>query len=102
MSTLPASFDPAAPGAPALIVVKADWCGHCKTFVPEVKRMRPHLRARVYVVDGDADPRVKGWKVEGYPTVLFRPAAGGLFRYDGGDRSLAALQRFMAAVSRRD
>ena len=98
--SLPTSFDPARPGPAALIVVGTEWCGFCTQFKPELKAMEPKLRTtRVYWVDGDSDPRVKEWKVSGFPSVLYHASEGGLYSYKG-TRSLGGIRRFIASIEK--
>lgn len=95
--TLPANFDPAMPGPQALIAVLVPWCGYCQQFKPQLKAMEKSLTAKVYVVDGDKDPRVKNWKVDGFPTILYHASAGGLYKYNG-QRTMQGIQRFIDAL----
>lgn len=61
--------------------------------------MEPKLSARVYWVDGDSDPRVKAWKVSGFPSVLYHATTGGLYKFNG-TRSLGGIERFIASIER--
>ena len=97
--SLPLEFDPARPGPAALIVVGTEWCGFCTQFKPELKAMEPKLSARVYWVDGDSDPRVKDWKVSGFPSVLYHAPRGGLYKFNG-TRSLGGIERFIASIKK--
>lgn len=97
LRTLPTSFNAALPGPQALIVVGVDWCGHCQRFKPELEAMEPRLHARVYWVDGDRDPRVKQWKIDGYPTILYKKSGGGMYRYNG-QRTLEGIRRFIDSM----
>lgn len=95
--SLPSSFNVAYPGPQALIAVGTDWCGYCRQFKPELKAMEPELGVRVYWVDGDSDPRVQDWKVDGYPSVYYKASEGGLYKYEG-DRTARGIQRFIASI----
>ncbi len=97
--TLPSTFKPALPGPEALIVVGVDWCGHCQSFKPELKKIESRLHPRVYWVDGDKDSRARKWGVDGYPTILYHASAGGLYKYDG-PRNLQGIERFVDSVER--
>jgi hypothetical protein len=59
--------------------------------------MEPTLGVRVYWVDGDTDPRVKEWKVDGYPSVYYRASSGGLYKYEG-DRTARGITRFIKSI----
>ena len=96
--TLPATFDPSRAGPRALLVVGAEWCGYCQQFKPELKKMESQLKGvRVYWVDGDSDGRVADWKVDGFPTVLYRASQGGLYKYNG-QRSADGIKRFIESI----
>jgi len=83
-TALPNSFDATAPGPPAAIFVMVDWCGHCAVLKPKLPAFERALGQRVYVVDGDASPdRVHEFRVEGFPTMLYKTKTGALWRYDG-------------------
>ena len=96
VNALPLNFDAASRGPPALIVVGVQWCGHCQQFKPELESWSLG-GVRVYWVDGDNDARAQNWKVDGYPTILYRPSAGGLYKYNG-PRTLQGVKRFIAAL----
>jgi len=95
--SLPSNFNPARPGPQTLVVVGVDWCGYCQELKPQLKKMEPKLTPRVYWVDGDSDPRVKEWGVDGFPTILYRASEGGLYKYDG-DRTLRGIERFVNSI----
>ena len=95
--SFPKSADVARPGPPALIVIGTDWCGFCQQFKPELKAMERQLTCKIYWVDGDSDPRAKAWKVDGYPTVMYHPSAGGLYRFDG-QRTLNGIRKFIDSL----
>lgn len=59
--------------------------------------MEPKIPTRVYGVNGDEDARTQEWKIDGYPTLLYRPRSGGLYKYDG-DRSLQSINTFINAL----
>jgi thiol-disulfide isomerase/thioredoxin len=95
--SLPSRFDPARPGPQALIVIGTDWCGYCQQFKPKLAEMEPKLGARVYWVDGDSDPRVQKWKVDGFPTVLYKSSNGGMYKYNG-ERNSRGIEKFINSI----
>lgn len=97
--SLPQSFRPSRSGPAALILVYAEWCGFCQEFMPALKKMESNIAARVYGVNGDEDARTQQWKIEGYPTLLYRPRQGGLYKYEG-DRSLQSINAFINSLER--
>lgn len=85
LKTLPKSFTANvanSPGPAALIVVGVDWCGHCQDLKPALRTWK-FKNTKVYWVDGDKDPRVKDWKIDGYPTIMYHPTGGRLYKYNG-------------------
>lgn len=62
---------------PELILVKAEWCGHCKNFKDTWSNLQkiPQLLKKVNFTTLDADlnsNEVGRLKVSGYPTILIK------------------------------
>ena len=62
---------------PELILVKAEWCSHCKNFKNTWANLQktPELLKKVNFITLDADVNsneVKQLKVSGYPTILIK------------------------------
>lgn len=95
-------FNPNVAG-PAVLFVKADWCGHCQSAKPEVRAASAQLGARVpiYEVDSERDAgTIKGLGVEGFPTIIFLSAQGRLSKYTGA-RTASAIAQWAAARAGR-
>eukprot|EP00877_Chromochloris_zofingiensis_P010899 jgi/Chrzof1/6062/Cz17g07100.t1_PDI3 len=80
--------------------VYAPWCGHCKTLEPIYKKLAKRF-AKVDTVtiakmDGTENehPDVE---IKGFPTIVFFPAGEDSkpVSFDGGDRSLKSLTKFI-------
>ena len=83
--------------SPELLIVKASWCGHCKTAMPEFKKLvasSPFKLAdgnsvTIRMLDeADNKDEVAQLPVKGFPTILFRNGAtpieySGPRTYDG-------------------
>ena len=63
----------------ALVICKADWCGHCKKAAPEFENLlsaspitlKDGSKVVVKILDADKDKDEIGkYKVRGYPTIL--------------------------------
>lgn len=61
----------------SVVVLKAKWCGHCKTAQPEFDKMAAGIKlpngttVPVKILDADDDKEeVATYKVRGYPTIL--------------------------------
>ncbi len=71
---------------PAVVFVKADWCPHCHSMAPHMKRAQKMLGSTmpVYVVDADANQNVvQQLGVQGFPTVFVIGADRRKREYDG-------------------
>lgn len=83
-----------------LLEVYAPWCGHCKQLEPIYKK----LAKRFKKVDSVVIAKMDGTENEhpdieakGFPTLLFFPAGADKtpIAFEGGDRSLKALTKFI-------
>jgi protein disulfide-isomerase A1 len=83
-----------------LLEVYAPWCGHCKALEPVYKK----LAKRFAKVDSVVIAKMDGTEnehadvdVKGFPTILFYPAGADKkpISFEGGDRSLKALTKFI-------
>lgn len=83
-----------------LLEVYAPWCGHCKQLAPIYAK----LAKRFAKVDSVTIAKMDGTEnehpdveVKGYPTLIFYPAEKNAkpVSYDGGDRSLKAMTKFI-------
>lgn len=95
-------FNPNVAG-PAVLFVKADWCGHCKTTKPEIRAASSLLGSSVpiYEVDSERDAdTVKGLGVSGFPTIIFLNAQGRLGKYTG-ERTGQKIAQWAAARASR-
>jgi thiol-disulfide isomerase/thioredoxin len=63
----------------AVVICKADWCGHCKKAAPEFQKLvaaspltlKDGSKATVKILDADKDKsEISKYPVRGYPTVL--------------------------------
>uniref|UniRef100_A0A383VY14 Protein disulfide-isomerase n=1 Tax=Tetradesmus obliquus TaxID=3088 RepID=A0A383VY14_TETOB len=83
-----------------LLEVYAPWCGHCKALEPVYKKLAKRFAKVDTVVIAKMDgtenehPDVE---VKGFPTIIFYPAGKDAkpITFDGGDRSLKALTKFI-------
>jgi len=80
------------PSKDVLVEFYAPWCGHCKALEPKFAQLGEKFRnaqglviAKIDATANDFD-REK-WKVSGYPTIYFRPAA----KKEGGKLPAAEL-----------
>ena len=80
-------------GSPSeLLIVKAGWCGHCKTAMPEFQKLvaatpvtlKDGSSVTVRMLDEGADKaEVQTLQVKGFPTILYRGPSGDRMEYSG-------------------
>ena len=94
---------PVMGGKDTLLIVKANWCGHCKKAMPDFEQLvsaSPITKAdgssvTVRMLDSDTDKsEVKNLNVKGFPTILYQKADGTVTNYNG-ERSFNAIQAFL-------
>lgn len=75
-----------------LLIVKAGWCGHCKTAMPEFQKLvaatpvtlKDGSSVTVRMLDEGADKaEVQTLQVKGFPTILYRGPSGDRMEYSG-------------------
>lgn len=64
------------PSKAALVMVYADWCGHCKHLKPEFDKLAAHYKEDSRIVIGKLDgpsnrALAKGFGVTGFPTIFY-------------------------------
>jgi len=86
----------------AVVICKADWCGHCKTAAPEFNKLlsaspitlQDGTKATVKILDADKDKAEIGqYKVRGFPTVLV--VKDGQTTEYGGKRTSEGILEFL-------
>ena len=83
-----------------LILFKADWCGHCKTFKPTWDKISEIYNKKFNFVTYDADKQTdkfKEYKVDAFPTVLVKNG-NNIMSYEG-DRSFDDLNNFIQSIN---
>ena len=84
---------------PALLFVKADWCGHCKKAAPVLRQVGDMLGAAVptLAIDSDAHKAmVAQLGVKSFPTILFADDAGQMHVFEG-ERTPNAIVGFVCS-----
>ncbi len=82
-----------------VILFKADWCGHCKSFKPiwdAVTKQYDNLEFAVYDADNNKDI-LKKYHIEGFPTVMVEKE-GKTFEYND-ERSPDAFNHFLKELN---
>ena len=82
-----------------IILFKADWCGHCKTFKPTWEALSKQYNNKYEFIIYDADKQTdkfKEYKVESFPTIIAKKGEQRM-NYEG-DRSVEDLTHFFTAL----
>jgi len=83
-----------------VILFKADWCGHCKSFKPTWEAVSKHYKEKYNFITYDADKnldKLKEYKVDSFPTILLKKDSD-LIPYNG-DRSFEDFNSFLESLS---
>lgn len=89
-----------------LLIVKANWCGHCQQAMPEFKKLEAMKTIpiqsgqvlKVRLLDSDADKEeIKGLNVRGFPTIMVK--AGNSTQEYQGERTAAAIQEYLSSLN---
>ena len=85
-------FDGFQGSSSELLIVKAGWCGHCKTAMPEFQKLvaatpvtlKDGSSVTVRMLDEGTDKaEVQTLQVKGFPTILYRGPSGDRMEYSG-------------------
>lgn len=82
-----------------IILIWAEWCGHCVNFKPEFDKCRQEvegcsLKDKVEVVDyneKEYPAKIKEYGGKGFPTVVFEDSEGNFDSYEGPRTSEALI-----------
>ena len=99
-------FEQEIAGKKALVLFHADWCGHCKKFMPKWNEISQEINALekgvklIKVECGDSSNNenhakvMKKYSIKGYPTILSFDESGNHSEYEG-DRSKEGITQFL-------
>ena len=85
-----------------LLIVKAEWCGHCKKAKPHFEKlvkaspvkMQDGSEVTIRMLDSDADKaEVNALNVKGFPTILYR--SGSTSQEYPGERTYDGVMGFL-------
>jgi len=89
-----------------LVIAKAEWCGHCKSAMPEFKkllkaspiRLPDGSQVTVRMLDEKADrSEVTQLGVKGFPTIMYTPTGASAIDYNGS-RTYDGVMSFLQNV----
>ena len=99
-------FEQEISGQKVLVLFHANWCGHCKKFMPQWDEMSKEINDSqsgfklIKVECGDASNNkkhaeiMKKYSIQGYPTILSFDESGNHSEYEG-DRSKDGITQFL-------
>jgi len=91
-------------GSGQLTIVKASWCGHCKSAMPEFEKLvaasplklSDGSSVTLRMLDGDEDKaEVSKLNVKGFPTILYLPAGSATATEYSGPRTYDGVISFL-------
>ena len=100
------NFETDIVGKKAFVLFHADWCGHCKKFMPEWTKISNEINSmdEVDVVlakvecgntDNDSHKKImEKYNIKGYPTIIHFDKSGNHNEYDG-ERSKSGIFKFL-------
>ena len=91
---------------PSLLFFHADWCGHCQRFMPTFDKFTKNVnnsKVNILKFNADVDKSfVKGFNIEGFPSLLLHDPNTKKFINYTGDRSIGDLVKFINENSQTD
>jgi thiol-disulfide isomerase/thioredoxin len=89
-------------GKPGMLLVKAEWCGHCKRFMPTFGQLANKLGRvfpLVFIDESNMSQQLStALQVRGFPTLMFFDKYGRVFEVYDGPRDYSSLLRKIDAV----
>ena len=94
---------PVINGKPFMLLVHANYCGHCVRFAPDYANLSRQTNRFNFLAleaeDMKRNPRLAdALKIQGYPTILFGNAKGLVAEEFNGDRSIGSLTNKIKSV----
>lgn len=85
-----------------LLMVKANWCGHCQKTLPELENVASMVGKAfdIYILDADENPGfVKKAKIMGFPTIVYINKKGAIDERFSDIRHSANILKFICKKS---
>jgi thiol-disulfide isomerase/thioredoxin len=88
------------PAQPELMLFKADWCGHCKHFLPTWEKISKNtdLNVSFKIFDSDKNRKeIDEYNISGFPTIMYK-VNNKLIEYNG-DRDENSIKEFILSYN---
>ncbi len=83
-----------------LMLFKADWCGHCKNFLPTWEKISKNtgLNVSFKIFDSDKNKKeIDEYNISGFPTIMYK-VNDKLIEYNG-DRDENSIKEFILSYN---
>ena len=99
------TFDNGSDSKPAFVMYYAEWCGHCKTTMPQFQKLMQNYKGNVSIMPVNSESPenkdlIKSQEIKGFPTIRYYPSgmAGNYEEYTG-ERSYTDFVQYLGSVS---
>lgn len=86
----------------AFLIVKADWCGHCRMLLPVLESLSKDLGKDfpIFTLDADSEKVTVGsLQVQGFPTVFFLDKKAEVWKKYTGSRDRGSILKYICQES---
>jgi thioredoxin-like negative regulator of GroEL len=85
-----------------LMLFKADWCGHCKHFLPTWEKISndSNLKVNFKTFDSEKNKKeIEQYNIHGYPTIMYK-VGNNLIEYNG-NRDENSIKEFISSYNKK-
>ena len=84
-----------------MMLFKANWCGHCKTFLPTWEKISKdsNLNVNFKTFDSEQDKKIiEQYNIQGFPTIMYK-VDNTLIEYNG-NRDANSIKEFILSYNK--